>query len=49
VQIVIPGPHAALPALLEAGMKITDWDTLCSSTAELPFDPRRYLCGMNTL
>jgi GNAT superfamily N-acetyltransferase len=42
VRIDCPGPHPALPALIEAGFRITYVETFCATSAP-PFDPRRYL------
>jgi GNAT superfamily N-acetyltransferase len=43
IIIAVPGPHAALPALLKAGFRIADQDTfMCSAPAD-PADATRYV------
>jgi GNAT superfamily N-acetyltransferase len=39
----LPGPHPALPRLLDAGMRIDDTDTFMSSSTEPFCDPARYI------
>jgi GNAT superfamily N-acetyltransferase len=43
LRIAVPGPHPALPALLEAGFRITDMDTFVCSGSGMFVDPRRYV------
>jgi len=42
VAFTLPGPHAALPTLLDAGVRISDRDTFMASGANL-VDPERLL------
>jgi GNAT superfamily N-acetyltransferase len=42
-QLALPGAHAALVPLLEAGFRIVDMDTFMSTTAPDFVDPRRYI------
>jgi hypothetical protein len=42
VGAIVPGPHPALPSLLEAGARILDWDTFCATDPGL-VDPERIL------
>jgi hypothetical protein len=39
---IVPGPHPALPSLLEAGARILDWDTFCATDPGL-VDPEKIL------
>ena len=43
IRVDVPGPHPALPTLLEIGMRIVYVTTYLSRGAEDPVDPRRYL------
>jgi hypothetical protein len=43
LRLALPGPHPALRSLLEAGMRITDFDTFVSTAQEPIFDPQCYL------
>ena len=43
LRMDVPGPHPALAPLIEAGFRIAYVETLFASTAELFFDPTRYL------
>jgi hypothetical protein len=43
VRLAVPGPHPALRPLLDAGMRIADFDTFVSTAREPFFDSRRYL------
>ncbi|HEX9038373.1 MAG TPA: GNAT family N-acetyltransferase [Ktedonobacterales bacterium] len=43
LRVAIPGPHAALPALLNAGFTITYIETFLASEGGQPFDAERYL------
>lgn len=43
VRLAIPGPHPALPALLAAGLRITDVCTFVSAPTVDLLDPTRYL------
>lgn len=42
VRVPTPGPHVALPLLLDLGGQIVYVETFCSSADEPFFDPRRY-------
>lgn len=42
VGAIIPAPHPPVPALLDQGMRILDWDTFCASEPDL-IDPARLL------
>lgn len=42
VHIDVPGPHAAIPALVGAGFRVVDQDTFMSTNPPDFFDPRRY-------
>jgi GNAT superfamily N-acetyltransferase len=43
VRVALPGPHPALRPLLDAGFRISDFDTFVSTSREPFFDPRCYL------
>ena len=49
VRITVPGPHAALPALLEAGFQITYVETFVSTSDEPFADMRCYIPSGSTL
>ncbi|HEY5629925.1 MAG TPA: hypothetical protein VIR16_10475, partial [Candidatus Limnocylindrales bacterium] len=42
LELMIPGPHPALPALLELGFRIEDRDVYCAGPTD-PVDPERRL------
>jgi hypothetical protein len=42
VRLIVPGPHPALGALLEARFRIVYVETFCSTARTPFFDPRRY-------
>lgn len=42
LEVMIPGPHPALPALLELGFRIVDRDVYCAGPTD-PVDPERRL------
>jgi GNAT superfamily N-acetyltransferase len=42
IEIAVPGPHPALPVLLELGFRIEDRDTYCSGPTD-PVDPVRLI------
>lgn len=48
-RVPIPGPHPALPMLLEAGGIIRYIETFCSSADEPFFDPRCYTASISLL
>lgn len=43
LRLALPGPHPALRPLLDAGMRISDFDTFVSTGPEPFFDPQCYL------
>ncbi len=43
LRLALPGPHPALPLLLEGGFQITYVETFLSSSARSLFEPRRYV------
>ena len=43
VRVALPGPHPALRPLLDAGLRIADFDTFVSTAQEPFFDPQSYL------
>jgi GNAT superfamily N-acetyltransferase len=43
LRLALPGPHPALPALLDAHFEITYVETFCSSAEKPFFDPRLYV------
>lgn len=45
LRLGIPGPHPALPSLIEAGFRIVYIETFLASEGATPFDPSRYLPG----
>lgn len=49
LRIDLPGPHPALPSLLDGGMQISYTETFVASSAHLPFDPTCYLGSGGTL
>jgi GNAT superfamily N-acetyltransferase len=49
VRITVPGPHAALPTLLEAGFRITYVETFLSASGEPFADVRCYIPSGSTL
>jgi GNAT superfamily N-acetyltransferase len=49
VRLAVPGPHPALPSLLDAGLQIVYVETFCSSAASPIFDSRRYLVSYDVL
>ncbi len=48
LELMIPGPHPALPALLELGFRIEDRDVYCAGPTD-PVDPERRLLNNGLL
>jgi hypothetical protein len=49
LRVAVPGPHPALPQLLEAGFHIVDLETFLTSAEEPLADGERYLPSGSTL
>lgn len=45
----VPAAHPCLPALLDAGFRLTYVETFVSTAENVPFDPARYLPSSSTL